>query len=241
MGQITQIDQPTHLKHINVERSRWDQLYYEGLADSLTGLVRYALQQDDPSNQPVRILDIGCGRGELLQRLVARGYAAVGVDIEPACVAMASQYAQVVTGDVFSLESMFPPARFDVVIASHVLEHVENPRKAIYVMKHLSRRWIIIAVPNLLTLSNWFHCRPRYVNPGHLQGWDIHHLKTLLEKNCQLRIVRWWPDPIHIPLVRRTFLLNSPLLRFVENRFLWAILPQMANSLVVLCEPTGSE
>ena len=231
----------TQLKHINLARPRWDQLYYENLAVSLSKLVAYALGQDGPGDRSPRVLDIGCGRGELLRHLAGQGYRAMGVDLEPACAIMSREYAPVIVADFLTLDRVFAPSTFDVVISSNTLEHVENPRRAIHIMKHLSRRWIIIVVPNLVRLMTWFLRRPRYVNSGHLQGWDIHHLKTLLEKNCGLRIVRWWPDPVTLPPLRRTFLLDTPPLRFLENQLLPAIAPHLANALVVLCEPSDDD
>lgn len=222
--------------HINLARPRWDQLYYESLADSLAALTAVALAEAGPRNRPAQVLDIGCGRGELLQRLTQRGYAAVGTDLNPASARVSQQYAPVVLANFLEMGKVFRPASFDVVIASHVLEHVENPKYAVNVMKLLSRRWIVIAVPNLLRFVNWFVRGHRYVNPGHLQGWDSHHLKTLLEKNCGLAIQRWVQDSVTLPPLRRTALLNSAPLRLLENRLLPCAVPHLANSLIVLCE-----
>lgn len=230
----------TELRHITLDRPRWDQLYYERLADSLVDVVSSVVPQPSARAPRPRVLDIGCGRGELVERLIQRGYEAIGVDIELACAVEARRYAPIVIADFLSLNNVFVRSQFDVVISSHVLEHVENPSRGVQVMKLLSKRWIIIAVPNLLRLANWFLRRPRYVNIGHLHGWDSHHLKTFLEKSCGLKITRWVPDSVTIAPLRRTFLLDTAVLRLFEDKLLPLFAPQMANSLVALCEPADS-
>ncbi len=76
-----------------------------------------------------RVLDVGCGKGELAFDLVVRsGAAVVGVDNNPHHLAFArshfaSDRLSLVEADV--LESL-PAGHFDVVVLSNVLEHVER-------------------------------------------------------------------------------------------------------------------
>ncbi len=227
-------------QHIDLSPPRWDVIYYRGLAESLADLAGFALASERRSTRDAAVLDVGCGRGELLEVLARREYRCVGVDTDLACAAMSRRHAPVIVADAASVGSLFGPDRFDVVVCSHVLEHLETPRLAVAAMAHVSRRWLIVGVPNLLRPVNWFLRKPRPVNEGHLHGWDIHHLTTFLTKACGLRIVRWWHDPVTLPPLRRTFLLDTPPLRLLENRLLPWVFPHLANTLVVLCEKVGA-
>jgi SAM-dependent methyltransferase len=76
-----------------------------------------------------RVLDIGCGKGEMAYDLAARAGAEVtGIDINPFYLDFAEarfRHARVtfVKGD--ALEDL-PGERFDVVVLSNVLEHIEH-------------------------------------------------------------------------------------------------------------------
>jgi SAM-dependent methyltransferase len=73
-----------------------------------------------------RVLDIGCATGALLEKLRNRGWACTGVEISPS-----NEYARKERGlDVRNLpleENRFPAASFDAVLASHLIEHLNDP------------------------------------------------------------------------------------------------------------------
>ncbi|MDQ3070954.1 MAG: hypothetical protein M3R55_14655, partial [Acidobacteriota bacterium] len=119
---------------------------------------------------------------------------------------------------------------------SHVLEHVESPRAAVLAMRRVSRRWLILGVPNLLRPANWVLRRARYVNRGHLHGWDIHHFMTFLESGCGLAVSAWWADAVTLPPLRRVVDPESRALAVLERGVLPRLFPHMMNTLVVLCD-----
>lgn len=69
--------------------------------------------------KPGRTLDVGCGVGRNLAHLGADG---VGVDPNAACVAAARA-----AGFAAYAPAELPEDRFDSLLFSHVLEHVEDP------------------------------------------------------------------------------------------------------------------
>jgi SAM-dependent methyltransferase len=79
-----------------------------------------------------RVLDVGCGEGQLARRAAAGGAAVVGLDPIPAQVALATARGggpQYVRGEAVDLP--FGAAAFDAVIACLVFEHLEEPDDAI--------------------------------------------------------------------------------------------------------------
>ena len=74
-----------------------------------------------------RILDIGCAVGSLLVELRQRGWETMGVEISHPQAEYARQKRNL---DIRSLpleENKFPSDYFDVILASHLIEHLNNP------------------------------------------------------------------------------------------------------------------
>lgn len=87
------------------------------------------------------ILEIGCSGGPLMQRLRAAGYTDVtGIDVSAPVIELAHArgVANASLMDGAALE--FADARFDLVIASDVLEHIEDEGKAL-------REWARVLKP----------------------------------------------------------------------------------------------
>ena len=99
-----------------------------------------------------RLLDFGCGTGEHLTRHVGRlfpNYEVTGVDPNPDSI----QFAQSIHKDIKNLHftTHVPQNKcFDCIIASEVLEHVENPFEfLIYLRSRLKKdAHLILTVPN---------------------------------------------------------------------------------------------
>ena len=81
--------------------------------------------------QSLRVCELGCGSGALLEKLSSLGHDVVGVEPDPAARRVAVERGlRVLEG---TAESMLPFATeaFDVVIMSHVLEHCRDPIQAV--------------------------------------------------------------------------------------------------------------
>jgi 2-polyprenyl-3-methyl-5-hydroxy-6-metoxy-1,4-benzoquinol methylase len=98
---------------------------------------------------PGRLLDVGCGRGDLGAALVRRGWRVAGID--PSEQACAIARARGVDTCVATLESApFEEAAFDAVVMNHSLEHVVDPRDDLARCYRLLRPGglLIVSVPN---------------------------------------------------------------------------------------------
>jgi SAM-dependent methyltransferase len=75
-----------------------------------------------------RVLDVGCGTGALVQAAREAGHEATGVEPDPEMAALASEQLgdDVVAGGLPDLP--FADDGFDAVVASFVLNHVDDPR-----------------------------------------------------------------------------------------------------------------
>ncbi len=97
-----------------------------------------------------RLLDIGCGGGDLLVEARAAGYEGVGLDDSIALVTHARQRhgLEVHCGDPASFR---PSAPFEIVVMSHVLEHVVRPLQMLEsVRRVLAPGGILyVATPNI--------------------------------------------------------------------------------------------
>lgn len=96
-----------------------------------------------------RVLDVGCGPGQLPRLLAAAGHTVTGLDRDPAMVAQAAAQAAGPTylvGDVLTLP--FAPASFDAVLATNVVFLTTDPARALREMARLVRLGGLVAMLN---------------------------------------------------------------------------------------------
>ena len=103
------------------------------------------------------VLDLGCGDGMLLDSLKLRGNNAEGVDISPEAIKKCKVKGHKVELFDFS-DSKLPHAdnSFDYVVMLDVLEHLYNPDSLLTEAKRVSRRFMVLSVPNFSSLPARF-------------------------------------------------------------------------------------
>lgn len=98
---------------------------------------------------PGRLLDVGCGRGDLAGAFVRHGWRVVGVDLSPSACELAR--ARGVETRVGTLGTVaLEDEAFDAVVMTHSLEHVVDPRLELARIHRLLRPegLLMISVPN---------------------------------------------------------------------------------------------
>lgn len=201
-------------------------------------LISSLVHQYAPSDG--RILDVGCGVGNMLE-LVRRGseaYFLVGADIDQHCLDLATARVRIDRtihiGDVLDLvDPAVEAGKFDVIVMSHVLEHVFRPYDTVKALMSLLKPGghLILAVPNPVRpdviLFNLF-CRFDKVNKGHVQTWDRATWKNFLEVILGLNVVSYPIDFIRIPKLDQVQFLHPAL------HVLALILPGFARSCMAV-------
>lgn len=132
-----------------------------------------------------RVLDIGCGRGNLLKAFSRLGFECYGVERAEFPDLSIEKDIKIYKGSLE--EAKFDDRFFDVVILWHVLEHLSNPAHIISEIYRVmdSHGILIIAVPNFGSFQSrlfkkfWFHLDL----PRHLYHFENESLNNLLISN----------------------------------------------------------
>jgi 2-polyprenyl-3-methyl-5-hydroxy-6-metoxy-1,4-benzoquinol methylase len=145
--------------------------------------------------EPPAVLDVGCATGSLLAYLASRGWRAAGVEISPG-----GEYARNERKlDVRSLpleENNFAAACFDVVLASHLIEHLNDPRSFLKethrILKENGR--VFITTPNISGFqARLYKGRWRSAIFDHLYLFSIRTLSNMLKSaGFKVERVRTW-------------------------------------------------
>jgi SAM-dependent methyltransferase len=142
-----------------------------------------------------KVLDIGCATGALLAMLRGRGWSCTGVEISPS-----AEYARQERGlDVRSLsleEAHFPDGGFNLVLASHLIEHLNDPAAFVREARRILAPggFFIVTTPNIAGFqARLFRGRWRSAIFDHLYLFSVKTLSALLRQSGFdiERIVTW--------------------------------------------------
>ncbi len=90
--------------------------------------VRHSAFLLDAIQPGQRVLDLGCANGEITAMIAARGADVVGIDQNPALIAQARRENPGLTFEQGEARAYLAQApRFDVLVLSHCLEHLDDP------------------------------------------------------------------------------------------------------------------
>ena len=119
---------------------------------------------------PFSSIDLGCGRGEMLDFCQDLGYEVLGIDSNQAAVRRCEQKGfRAICSDLLQYIQREPSANYNLITSIHVIEHC--PAKYIYqLLKECYRTLkprgaILLETPSLYSL--WTSGRQFYLDPTH--------------------------------------------------------------------------
>ena len=205
-------------------RKRWSGSYHKRLAQVYRHLVQPGL----------RVLEVGCGQGDLLAALEpAEG---IGIDFSPEMIARAQKkypdlHFQV--ADVHELEFDEP---FDVIILSDLVDDLWDVQTAFQRLRKLCAphtRLILNSYSRLWEMPLRLAQKLGRAKPALQQNWlTVEDINGLL-KLADFEVIRSWPEVL--------FPLPIPLLSGLANRYLVKLWPfkYFALTNVIVARPRG--
>ena len=170
----------------------WNPALYAKYADTL-----------QPAQPGARVLDVGCGVGQVVARLNEAGFEAYGVDVSQPNIERAQKVCprcQLYDGQRLP----FPDGYFASVGALNVLEHVDEPEAFITDLVRVVAPGgrIVISSPNFFRVLGFRDYHPRMRGLGQkLRNWQ-----RLRAKRAQMRSA---PDTVRFdrmpPIVKQPF------------------------------------
>ena len=122
-----------------------------------------------------KLLDIGCGRGEFLEKWTQKGISTLGIECDNAMIKLCRQKGlNVIDGNAINILKRFDNNSFDLICIFHMVEHLDNPE--IFKLFKESFRVltndgvILIETPSidsLLVSSKSFYLDPTHINHIH--------------------------------------------------------------------------
>lgn len=141
------------------------------------------------SDKEISVLDLGCGDGLLLSLLKEKGIIGKGLDISEEAVAKTKNKGFETSVSDFGDRLPFADKTFDVVVSLDVLEHLYNPENLIREANRVSKRFVIIGVPNFNSLPAriqvFLGAVPENNRPkkGHIYWFNYSILEKIVREN----------------------------------------------------------
>lgn len=168
--------------------------------------------------QPGRILDIGCGRGEVLEVFMHRGWEVMGIEPNNEYASVARSKGIPVIEDVLTERVSKRLGAFDAVLLAHVLEHLAQPEEMVSMVRDLLVHGGIFycEVPNDFNALqevavNVHKLRPWWVAlPDHLNYFSIKSLSGFIASQGFEVILETTDFPVEIFLLWGDIYIDNP-------------------------------
>ncbi len=146
---------------------------------------------------PSSILDAGCGEGFSLNKIIENkiGKNVEGIEYSKEAIALGKNLfpnIKIKQGSIYNLP--YKDNSFDLVVCTEVLEHLENPNRAVSEIVRVSKKYLALSVPNepFFMISNFLRGKNllRLGNdPGHINRFTALSFINFI-KNNNLKITK---------------------------------------------------
>lgn len=168
------------------------------VVNKLIGRFYRVLYEHIAQQQPRVFLDAGCGEGESIKRLndILASSTVYGFDINSECVAFCKNtYPQNnwQVDDIY--QTSYSDNFFDMVMCCEVLEHLQEPHKALQELIRISRKYLLLSVPHEPYFQIGSFCRGKYWknwgnHPEHINHWNSSSFCRFLRDNRKIKNIK---------------------------------------------------
>jgi 2-polyprenyl-3-methyl-5-hydroxy-6-metoxy-1,4-benzoquinol methylase len=156
-------------------------------------------QTSTPPRPGARMLDVGCGPGQLLEAMRKIGWEVWGIEMDAAAASKAARRAgddeRVFVGPIGNAK--YPQGKFDLITASHVLEHLHDPLMTLKQMHRWLRPggYLQIWVPNIVSIESKVFGRhwSGLDTPRHLYHFSPATISRMLDR-AAFDVTSWRPQ-----------------------------------------------
>ena len=148
--------------------------------------------------KPISVLDAGCGEGFTLSRFEEKriGKNLEGVDFLATAIKIGKKFhpkLKLKEGNIYKLP--YKDNQFDLVICTEVLEHLEEPEKALRELKRVTKKYVVLSVPNepLFMIGNFIRGKniKRWGNDiEHINHWSSSAFEKFVAKELTVKDVK---------------------------------------------------
>ncbi len=129
------------------------------------------------------VLEVGAGTGDVLNCLSDAGFgkSLAGIEIGDARLASSSPRPNVTLSYFDGSRIAAPDQSFDLVYATHVLEHVVHERAFLHELARVARRYVYVEVPLEIHARTTWKSLNTTLQIGHINQYDRHGFVLKLE------------------------------------------------------------
>jgi ubiquinone/menaquinone biosynthesis C-methylase UbiE len=157
-----------------------------------------AFIEEIKKRNPKTVLDVGCGEGFTLERLRKQniGEKLEGIDFLKTAIEIGKKdHPKLILKVASAYDLPYQDNSFDLLICSEVLEHLDDPKKALDEIHRVTRKYAVLSVPNEPTfmISNFLRGKnwSRWGNDiEHINHWSTNSFKKFVEAKFEVVAIR---------------------------------------------------
>jgi ubiquinone/menaquinone biosynthesis C-methylase UbiE len=143
---------------------------------------------------PESILDVGCGEGFITDQLyrVTGNERIFGLEFGKEILLKAEKdYPHISFKHGSAYDIPFGDNSFDLVAALELLEHLDEPARALKEIKRVTKKWFLLSIPleplwSIMNIVRFKYLKSFGNTPGHVNKWSLKGCQQMLEKDFEI-------------------------------------------------------